>query len=97
MGMGERWLEVRAPGAQTHLVLATVREVQQMLKEKLGPMSHVWFDCDDLAATFADLRARGVEFPVEPQPAPWNQSGSTRWAQFADDDGTVYGLTERIA
>lgn len=91
-----RWIEVRPPGARTYLVLAAADpQVQAMIRERRGPMAHVWFDCDDLDATFADLDAKGVEFPVEPQTAPWDPSGNTRWAQFADPDGNLYGLSQR--
>lgn len=95
-GEDSRWIEVRAPGAETYLVIAPGDpEVRTAVRQRLGAMSHVWFDCDDLDATFADLRAKGVEFPVEPQAAPWDPSGTTRWAQFADPEGTLYGLSSR--
>lgn len=90
-----RWVEVRPPGAETYLVLAHVDdEVHDLLSERLGAMGSVWFDCDDLDGTFADLSSGGVTFTVEPQPAPWDPDG-TRWAQFADPDGTLYGLSEQ--
>lgn len=93
-GDDSRWIEVRAPGAETYLVIAKGDpEVRAIVRQRLGAMSHVWFDCDDLDATFARLRDRGVEFPVEPQVAPWDPSGSTRWAQFADPEGTLHGLS----
>lgn len=95
-GEESRWIEVRAPGSETYLVLAAGdAEVRTAVRQRQGPMSSVWFDCDDLDATFDDLRAKGVEFPVEPQVAPWDPSGNTRWAQFADPEGTLYGLTPR--
>jgi catechol 2,3-dioxygenase-like lactoylglutathione lyase family enzyme len=95
-GEDERWIEVRPPGAQTYLVLSKADpQVQNTIRERLGPMSHVWFECDDLDATFAELTAQGVEFTVEPQVAPWDPSGATRWAQFADPDGNLYGLSRR--
>lgn len=95
-GANERWIEVHQPGAETYIVLAKANpEVHAFLRERLGPMSSVWFDCDDLDATYTDLRAKGVEFPVEPQSAPWDPSGKTRWAQFADPEGTLFGLSEQ--
>jgi uncharacterized glyoxalase superfamily protein PhnB len=91
-----RWIEVRPPGAETYLVLAKANsEVRDVIRERLGPMSHVWFGCNDLDATFAELTGRGVTFPVEPQPAPWDPTGKARWAQFADHEGNLYGLSER--
>jgi uncharacterized glyoxalase superfamily protein PhnB len=54
-------------------------------------MSNLWFQSDDIDATYADLSAKGVEFPVPPQQAPWDPS--QRWGQFADPDGHLYGLS----
>lgn len=97
-GEDSRWIEVRQPGAQTYLVLAKADpEVRSVTRDRMGSMSPVWFDCDDLDATFANLVGKGVEFPVEPQTAPWDPSGNTRWAQFADPDGNVYGLSRQNA
>lgn len=95
-GEGKRWLEVQRAGAQTYLVLAAADpELRGIVRERSGPMSAVWFECDDLDATHRDLAGRGVEFPVEPQLAPWDPSGSTRWAQFADPEGNLYGVSEQ--
>ncbi|SDP89949.1 Uncharacterized conserved protein PhnB, glyoxalase superfamily [Actinopolyspora xinjiangensis] len=97
-GDGNRWIEVSVPGAETYLVLAKGDpQVRDLVRQRLGELSHVWFDCDDLDATFEELRGRGVRFPVEPRTAPWDPGGRTRWAQFADPEGTLYGLTERGA
>ncbi|SFT38449.1 Uncharacterized conserved protein PhnB, glyoxalase superfamily [Actinopolyspora lacussalsi subsp. righensis] len=97
-GDGHRWIEVSVPGAETYLVLAEGDpRVRDLVLQRLGELSHVWFDCDDLDATFDELRARGVRFPIEPRTAPWDPEGRTRWAQFADPEGTLYGLTERGA
>ena len=93
-GEGARWLEVCPPGAQTYLVLAAAdAELAELIRQRRGPMSAVWFEADDVDATCAELAARGVVFPVEPQPAPWDPGGATRWAQFADPDGNLYGVS----
>jgi uncharacterized glyoxalase superfamily protein PhnB len=85
---GPRWIEVKLPG-DTYLVVFDVTA---------GPggddregMSNLWFQSDDIDATYADLSAKGVEFPVPPQQAPWDPS--QRWGQFADPDGHLYGLS----
>ncbi|TLS43779.1 hypothetical protein FE633_23560 [Streptomyces montanus] len=94
VGDGRRWVEVRPPGARTCLVLAAVdKNVLEALHAQAGRMAHGWFDCDDLDATCADLRAKGVRIVVEPEPARWREG--SRWAQIADPDGNLYGLTER--
>jgi catechol 2,3-dioxygenase-like lactoylglutathione lyase family enzyme len=95
-GDGRRWVEVSAPGARTHVALAAVEPaVLAALHAQAGRMAHGWFDCDDLDATCADLRARGVEITAEPQPASWREG--SRWAQIRGHDGNLYGLTERPA
>ncbi|MEK8144939.1 VOC family protein [Streptomyces sp. M10(2022)] len=89
-----RWVEVRPPGAQTCVALAAVPSaVVETLRARAGRMTHGWFDCDDLDATCADLRKRGVEIIVEPQVTPWREG--SRWAQIVGHDGNLYGLTER--
>ncbi|MEV7808761.1 VOC family protein [Microbispora sp. NPDC088329] len=91
---GRRWVEVRPPGAQACVALATVEpEILEALHARVGRMTHSWFDCDDLDATRLDLRARGVEIVEAPQVTPW-RAGS-RWAQIRGHDGNLYGLTER--
>jgi uncharacterized glyoxalase superfamily protein PhnB len=84
-----RWIEVKPPKGETYFVLYKAGDEHQ---SRIGQMSDVWLSCDDLDATFADLKAKGVEFPVEPSDAPWDPG--SRWAQFADQDGTMYGLSE---
>ncbi|MFR9728778.1 VOC family protein [Saccharopolyspora sp. MS10] len=93
-GDDARWLEVRPPGASTYLVLASGEPgLAERIRAQRGPMSTVWFDCEDLDATFVELSAKGVSFSVEPRAAPWDPGGTTRWAQFTDPEGTVYGLS----
>jgi lactoylglutathione lyase len=75
MGPDGRWVEVAPPGAETAVVPFTPGLV---------------FACDDLQATFEELRGRGVEFTEEPSEQPWG-----RWAQFRDPDGNEHGLVER--
>jgi uncharacterized glyoxalase superfamily protein PhnB len=86
---GPRWIEVCPPDGQTHVVLFAPDEQQ----DRVGGFSNVWFDCDDLDRTYQELSARGVEFPVPPSVADWDPS--SRWAQFKDPDGNLYGLSQR--
>jgi predicted enzyme related to lactoylglutathione lyase len=84
----ERWIEVVPPGGGPVLVLSPRppdqprAEVSDML-----PHSPVFFTCEDIHATYAAMRDRGVEFPTAPvqQHFGW-------WALFADPDGTRYAL-----
>jgi lactoylglutathione lyase len=83
----KRWIEVRAPGDDTILVLFTPPGQESFV----GTFSNVIFDCDDLEATHAELKAKGVEFSVEPKMESWG----AWWSQFKDPDGNEYGLGQR--
>jgi uncharacterized glyoxalase superfamily protein PhnB len=76
MGREGRWVEVVPAGAETAVVPFTPGLV---------------FACDDIQATFEELRDRGVEFTEEPSEQPWG-----RWAQFRDPDGNEHGLIEGV-
>jgi uncharacterized glyoxalase superfamily protein PhnB len=85
---GPRWIEVKLPG-DTYLVVFDATAGPEPVEP--GGMSNLWFQSDDLDATYADLSAKGVEFPVPPEQAPWDPS--ERWSQFTDPDGNLYGLS----
>jgi uncharacterized glyoxalase superfamily protein PhnB len=89
-GSSVRWIEVKPPRGDTYIVLSLPQGGQEQL---IGKFSNVWFACDDLDATFDDLKAKGVDFPVPPSVADWDPE--QRWAQFADPDGNLYGLSPR--
>ena len=75
MGPDARWVEVAPAGAETVVVPFTPGLI---------------FACDDIKATFDELRGRGVEFTEEPSEQAWG-----RLAQFKDPDGNEHGLIER--
>jgi predicted enzyme related to lactoylglutathione lyase len=84
-----RWLEVRSPDRATILVLgrsSTGPGDRAAVAQGL-PTSNVMFRCDDLAGTYRELRARGVEFPQPPvrQAFGW-------WSLFADTEGNRFAL-----
>jgi uncharacterized glyoxalase superfamily protein PhnB len=85
----QRWIEVKAPKSEVYFVLYTADDDHTGL---VGTASHVWFACDDLDATYKELTEKGVSFPEPPQDAPWNPG--SRWAQFADPDGNLYGVSD---
>jgi predicted enzyme related to lactoylglutathione lyase len=86
----ERWLEVRSPDGATDLILelnpADV-DHRSAAPDAL-PTSNVMFSCDDLATTYAELSARGVQFPQSPieQSFGW-------WSMFADTEGNRFALS----
>lgn len=84
----ERWIEIKPPGQDLLLVLSTrpPDEPLRNVPDRL-PHSDVFFDCADIEATYAELTARDVSFPVPParQHFGW-------WALFEDNEGTRYAL-----
>jgi lactoylglutathione lyase len=85
-----RWLEVRSPDGATVLVLGRTATGpgDRTAVPGMLPTSNVMFRCDDLAATYAELTARGVEFPQPPvrQAFGW-------WSLFNDTEGNRFALT----
>jgi lactoylglutathione lyase len=80
---GARWIEVRAPGDDTILVLFTPPGEEG----NIGTFSNLVFECDDIQKTYEDLSSKGVEFPTPPEEQYWGW-----WATFKDNDGNEYGL-----
>ena len=85
MGPDARWLEVAPPGAETGLALWTPPQLQ----DRIGTFSQVVFKCDDVNATYEELRKRGVTFTQEPK----DQPGGVM-ALFVDPDGNTFVLAE---
>ena len=81
-----RWIEVAPAGAETHVVL--FKPTGQ--ENRIGTFLNVIFECDDIHATYEELRSRGVEFSQEPSENPWGM-----WAQFKDQDDNEIGLIQR--
>ena len=80
----QRWIELAIPRADTRLVLITAAAHDQTF----GGVMNITFVADDVVATAATLKARGVEFVQEPQKADWGTG-----AAFKDPDGNVFGLS----
>jgi predicted enzyme related to lactoylglutathione lyase len=84
----ERWIEVEPPDRSLVLVLSRRltgeprREVPDVL-----PHSNVFFDCEEIEHTYAELRERGVRFPAPPA-----QMHFGWWSMFEDPDGTRFVL-----
>jgi catechol 2,3-dioxygenase-like lactoylglutathione lyase family enzyme len=83
---GLRWIEVRAPGDDTILVLFTPEGDEG----RIGQFSNLIFECDDVQKTYEDLSSKGVEFPTKPEKQFWGW-----WAMFQDNEGNSYGLGEQ--
>lgn len=84
----ERWVEVTPPDWGVVLVLSPrgPGALRPEVREQL-PESDVFFTCDDLEQTHAELSARGVVFPAPPERQHFGW-----WSMFVDPDGTRYAL-----
>lgn len=84
MGPDARWLEVAPPGAESGIALWTPPDLQ----DRIGTFSQIVFRCDDVDATYKELKKKGVTFTQEPK----DQPGGVM-ALFVDPDGNTYVLT----
>jgi catechol 2,3-dioxygenase-like lactoylglutathione lyase family enzyme len=79
----QRWIELGIPRAETRVVLFTAEDHKKMI----GSFMNFTFFTDDVEATAAELKARGVEFVQEPTKADWGTM-----AIFKDPDGNKFLL-----
>jgi len=86
MGNGQRWIELKIPGAETGIALFTPPGHEA----RIGTFSGLSFASDDVAATYRELVARGVEFVSPPRTEPWGTS-----AIFRDPDGNSFVIGSR--
>ena len=75
---GQRWIELKIPGAQTKVVLFTTDEN----RDQIGKSASFTFNVDDLDKTHAELRELGVEFVHPPKKEPWGA-----YAVLLDSEG----------
>jgi predicted enzyme related to lactoylglutathione lyase len=93
MGPDQRWLEVAPAGAQTRILLYKATPEQpgaesyEAAQARIGTATGMVLDVDDIVATFAELRERGVKIVEEPSQQPYGW-----WGVFADQDGNTYGV-----
>ena len=83
MSETERWLEVALPGGQTHVMLGLRGQSGSDRSGMTGFVLHT----DDIEATCATLKERGVTMTQELSTQPWG-----KWAQIADPDGNEFGV-----
>jgi len=98
MGPNDNWLTVAAPGQPgLEIVLAPVtrsmfsKETSEALAEliKKGTFGVAVFTCDDIFATYEEMKAKGVEFTK----APVKEFYGTE-AIFKDDSGNWFSLAQ---
>ncbi|MED4583398.1 VOC family protein [Brevibacillus choshinensis] len=85
MGPDSSWLEVGPIGAETALVIYPKR----MMKNWGELKASIVFVCEDVQATYATMKANGVEFEGEPNKMQWGT-----FVSFTDEDGNSFLLKE---
>jgi len=82
----QRWIELMIPGADTGLALFT----PEGHEDRIGSFHSISFWGDDVFATAALMKAKGVVFFQEPKTEFWGTS-----AIFEDPDGNKFVLSSR--
>ena len=82
----QRWIELSIPGSDTHLSLFT----PDGYEARIGGFQAVTFWCDDVFATAALLKSKGVELAEEPKKQIWGTM-----AKFKDPDGNEFVFSSR--
>jgi len=100
MGPGKRWLTVTPPEQpDLEINLMAIDEGMMFKKEaaekmrelvKEGTFGFAVFQCNDLMATYEELKAKGVRFKKEPKREFYGFE-----ALFIDDSGNWSSLTEK--
>lgn len=80
---GASWIEVAPKGAETALVIYP----KSMMKNWEEMKPSIVFLCEDIHATYEEMKSRGVNFVGEPQTMNWGI-----FVQFADEEGYHYLL-----
>src|SRR5258708_5326909 len=80
----QRWIELRIGNSGTRVVLFT----PEGHEGRIGSFFNGSFACDDVGATYRQLKARGVEFEKPPEKQPWGE-----FAIFKDPDGNKFVLS----
>jgi catechol 2,3-dioxygenase-like lactoylglutathione lyase family enzyme len=81
MGEGQRWIELRLPGAQTGISVFTPPGHE----DRIGTLANLSFGCDDVEKTYLAMVKLGVVFAQPPKKESWGTS-----AIFKDPDGNSF-------
>lgn len=79
------WVTVSPPGKEGQPYIHLCADFYDLEPGLTG----IAFGTDDLAATFRELKAKGVEFTTEPTREDWGY-----YARFRDPDGNEFWLME---
>ena len=83
---GQRWIELRIPGADTRITLFTPPGHE----DRIGTFVPLSLWADDVEGTYETLKARGVEFLAPPKKEPWGTS-----VIFKDSEGNQLHIGSR--
>jgi predicted enzyme related to lactoylglutathione lyase len=83
---GQRWIELRIPGAETRISLFTPPGHE----DRVGTFVPLSLWSDDVDGTYETLKARGVSFLAPPKKEPWGTS-----VIFVDSEGNQLHLGSR--
>jgi len=83
---GQRWIELRIPGADTMVTLFT----PQGHEDRVGTFTGFSLWSDDVMGTYETLKSRGVEFTAPPKKEPWGTS-----VIFRDSEGNQLHIGSR--
>jgi catechol 2,3-dioxygenase-like lactoylglutathione lyase family enzyme len=86
---GMRWLSIQPPGGQAQIVLFKAGPGPKGGEAKAGGWTGMVLHCPDLDATYAELKAKGVEFTAEPSDVPWGRHTNLR-----DPDGNEFNVVQ---
>lgn len=88
----KRWVEVRAPGAQTSIIIARADSAEQAAAVGAQGGGRVWLflHTDDFERDHARLTARGIVFEEDPRHEPYGTV-----AVFRDPFGNRWDLIQR--
>lgn len=86
IGGGQRWVELRIPGADTRITLFTPPGQESLI----GTFMALSLWADDVEKTYEELRAKGVEFVAPPKKERWGTS-----VVLKDQDGNQINLSSK--
>jgi catechol 2,3-dioxygenase-like lactoylglutathione lyase family enzyme len=81
-----RWIAVAPAGARTEVILYKMDENWEHYRQVMGKSQAITFNVTDMAATHADLKAKGVRVTQEPDVQPW---GTFMMILDEDDNGLL--------
>ncbi len=90
MSPNSRWVQVGPKGKETGIALLVPEKEMpnfEDLKKRIGQMSNLIFEADDVEKIFEEFKKKGVKIIEEPKKMPWGW-----WGVFADQDGNTFGV-----